>query len=212
MVNSRTLILGLLVGCALGVGVFCGCEDGPDTENVDSQFDGSPTTVDSVGTTAALMAITPATAIVTKNGQIVSFRVDGVSDNVSWSLQNHDVGTIVTQGDRTASYRRDAEGDNVIIVKDNSNGELAFATIWQNDTPAMSISPAAVTLATNDMTQVFSAANAQGALTWSVQPSTAGSISENGDSAIYTRTDDGNSVVSVTDANGTASAAVTQPL
>ena len=130
MVNSRMLILGLLVCVALSVGLFCGCEDGPDTENVDSQFDNSATTVGTSGTTAAVMAITPATSSLANNGEVVSFQVSGGSGTATWSVQDISKGSILTQSDRTATYQRAAAGDNVVIATD-SGGTAAFATVSQ---------------------------------------------------------------------------------
>jgi hypothetical protein len=131
MVNSRMLILGLLVCGALSVGLFCGCEDGPDTENVDSQFDNSATTVGTSGTTAAVMVmvITPSTVTLSTDGAVAAFAVSDASSTVTWSVQDISKGSILTQSDRTATYQRSAAGDNVVIA--TAGGTAVFATVSQ---------------------------------------------------------------------------------
>jgi hypothetical protein len=213
--KSGILLASLVIG-ALGIGLFCGCEGDPDTEDVDKQFDDSSYAGgDRPDSREALMSITPPSAMMTVTGQIQSFRVDGASGGVSWSLQNQGIGTIVTEGDRTATYRRDADGDNVLIVRDNSNGELAFATIYQDDMPAMVISPDAVTLTNGAMSVVFSVANAEGAVNWEVQNGNGTIVPQSNEAAIYTRTSPGpgsHNIVIAEDATGrTTSATVLQP-
>ena len=129
MVNSRMLILGLVVCGALCVGVFCGCEDGPDMENVDSQFDGSSSTADTTGTTAALMAVSPSSAILTNNSAVVSFTLSGASGTATWAVQDISKGSILTQNDSAATYTRAAAGDNVVIA--TAGGTAVFATVSQ---------------------------------------------------------------------------------
>ncbi len=129
MVNSRMLILGLVVCGALCVGVFCGCEDGPDMENVDSQFDGSSSTADTTGTTAALMAVSPSTAILANDSAVVSFTLSGASGTATWSVQDISKGSILTQSDSAATYTRAAAGDNVVIA--TADGTAVFATVSQ---------------------------------------------------------------------------------
>ena len=141
MVNSRMLILGLVVCGALCVGLFCGCEDGPDTENVDSQFDNSATTVDTSGTTQPApatpvvieMAITPSTGTLTTDGDVAAFAVSGASSAVTWSVQDISKGSILTQSDATATYQRSAAGDNVVIA--SAGGNAAFAVVSQPVSP-----------------------------------------------------------------------------
>lgn len=134
MVNSRMLILGLMVCGALCVGLFCGCEDGPDMENVDSQFDNSATTVGTSGTsqpTPAVMAmvITPSTVTLSTDGAVTAFAVSGASSTVTWSVQDISKGSILTQSDTTATYQRSAAGDNVVIA--TAGGTAVFATVSQ---------------------------------------------------------------------------------
>lgn len=130
MYRLRMLILGLVVCGAFCIGVFCGCEDGPDMENVDSQFDNSSTTVGTSGTTSPLMVVTPSSASLTSNGEVVAFTLEGASGTVTWSVQDISKGSILTQSDLAATYQRAAAGDNVVIVTD-SGGTVVFATVSQ---------------------------------------------------------------------------------
>ena len=122
MHRSCMLLLGLLVCSVLGIGVFCGCEDGPDTDNVDSQFDNSGTTTSPSGTTSASTTLT-------NNGAVASFSVAGASGSTSWSVQDISKGTILTQSSTSATYQRASAGDNVVIA--TSGGNAAYATVSQ---------------------------------------------------------------------------------
>ncbi len=137
----RQLLATVAMIGLLGLGVsFCGCEDSPDTENVDSYFDDSY--IDSADerpdTTAAQpepmaaepMAISPSSTTLTNNGEVVAFNVEGASGSVSWSVQDISKGSILTQSSSAATYQRSAAGDNVVIVTD-SRGNAAFATVTQ---------------------------------------------------------------------------------
>jgi hypothetical protein len=129
MHGSRMLLLSLLVGGTLSIGLFCGCEDDADMENVSTQFDDSSSTASSSGTTSALMAISPSATSLTNNGAVVSFTVSGASGTATWSVQDISKGSILTQSTRTATYQRSAAGDNVVIA--TAGGTAAFATVRQ---------------------------------------------------------------------------------
>lgn len=131
MRKFRMLSLGLLVIGALGISVFCGCENGPDTNNVQDQFNNGNAaggTRDSQG--SFTMEITPSAAVLTNNGAVVSFTVEGASGSSSWTVQDISKGSIITQSGTAATYQRASAGDNVVIATD-SRGNAAFATVSQ---------------------------------------------------------------------------------
>jgi len=123
--------LGMLVVGTLSIGVFCGCEDDPDMDNVSDEFnDGNSAGGDRDSKDSPTMEISPSTAIITNNGAVVSFMVEGAAGSATWSVQDISKGSILTQSRTAATYRRSAAGDNVVIATD-SRGNAAFATISQ---------------------------------------------------------------------------------
>lgn len=125
----------VMVGFVAVCGLFIGCEDSPDTENVDSYFDGNAadSADDRPGTTTAQpdpIAVSPASTTLDNNGEVVAFDVEGASGAVSWSVQDISKGSILTQTSEAATYQRSAAGDNVVIATDG-HGNAAFATVSQ---------------------------------------------------------------------------------
>ena len=121
----------LFVFGLLSIGLFCGCEDGPDMNNVGDEFDDNTNIgVDHGGTQNPAMSITPGATSVTNNGGVVSFQLVGASGGVRWSVQDISKGSILTQSATAATYQRSASGDNVVIATD-SRGTAAFATVSQ---------------------------------------------------------------------------------
>ncbi len=131
MRGFRMFSLGMLVFGALSIGVFCGCEDDPDMDNVGDEFDdGSTAGGDRDGANYARMEISPSSTTVTNNGNAVSFTVRGGAGTATWSVQDISKGSILTQSATDATYQRAAAGDNVVIATD-SRGNAAFATVSQ---------------------------------------------------------------------------------
>lgn len=128
MRSSRLFALSLLLCSGLAIGLFCGCEDDADMENVGDA--GDTVSVPRSGTSVPLMTITPVSALLTNNGQAASFIVDGGFGASTWSVQDISKGSILTQSARGATYQRAAAGDNVVIATDSS-GNAAFATVAQ---------------------------------------------------------------------------------
>ncbi len=131
MRGFRMFSLGMLVLGALSIGVFCGCEDGPDMDNVGSEFDdGNSAGGDRDSVDSPQMAVLPSAATLTNNGAAVSFSVKGASGSSTWSVQDISKGSILTQSATAATYQRAAAGDNVVIATDGS-GNAVFATVSQ---------------------------------------------------------------------------------
>ena len=130
MQKSGILLASLVIG-ALGIGLFCGCEGDPDTEDVDKQFDDSSYAGgDRPSTSDSLLSVKPSATSLTNNGAVVSFAISGASGDSTWAVQDISKGSILTQSSRAATYQRAAAGDNVVIVTD-SRGNAAFATVSQ---------------------------------------------------------------------------------
>lgn len=131
MRGFRMFSLGLLIIGALSITVFCGCEDDPDMDNVNEEFDdGNSAGGDRDNSTSSIMEISPGSTTLTNNGSVVSFAVAGGSGTATWSVQDISKGSILTQSSRSATYQRAAAGGNVVIATD-SNGNAAFATVSQ---------------------------------------------------------------------------------
>jgi len=76
------------------------------------------------------MQVTPPGATLDDDGNVAMFTVKGAVGSVAWSVSDAAKGTILTQTDTSATYRRIAAGDNVVIAAD-SQGSEAFAVITQ---------------------------------------------------------------------------------
>lgn len=134
----QILAAAAIAGLVAVGGLFSGCEDSPDTNNVDTYFDGN--SIDSADdrppTQAAEpeeqdpMAVSPASTTLTNNGEVVQFNVAGAAGSVSWTVQDISKGSILTQSSNAATYQRSAAGGNVVIATD-SRGNAAFATVAQ---------------------------------------------------------------------------------
>ncbi len=128
MRSSRLFALSLLLCSGLTIGLFCGCEDDADMENVGDASD--TVSVPRGSTGSPLITITPVSVLLTNNGQAASFVVDGGFGASTWSVQDISKGSILTQSARAATYQRAAAGDNVVIATDSA-GNAAFATVGQ---------------------------------------------------------------------------------
>ena len=123
---TAVAMTGLMAVC----GLFIGCEDKPDTENVDSYFsDDSIDAADNRPDVSAFV-LSPDTTILAKDGDVAKFKVTDKTGSVYWSIKDHSKGTILTQTSMEATYQRTAAGDNVVIATD-SRGNAAFATVTQ---------------------------------------------------------------------------------
>lgn len=122
----------VMVGFVAVSGLFIGCEDSPDTNNVDSYFGGNAAddADERPSVVAAPMAVSPETTILSTNGAVAQFKIAGTSRAVTWSVRDLSKGSILTQSRDAATYRRSDAGGNVVIATD-SRGNAAFATITQ---------------------------------------------------------------------------------
>lgn len=217
----QSLIRLMMMSGLLACGMFLGCEDSPDTENAGAYFDGSSvdSTNDRPAVASARMQVTPASSTLATNGAAAQFIVEGASGSVGWSVQDSARGRILTQSSQSATYRRLTPGDNVVIATD-SGGNAAFAVVQQPVsadpvvTPtAIKITPAAANLGSNGETALFTATGASGAVAWSVQDISKGSIlTQSNLAATYQRSAAGDNVVIATDSLGNAAfALISQP-
>ena len=128
----RILVRMAVVAGLVACGVFLGCEDSPDKDNVDAYFEGSnvDSAADRPAVNAPRMLVTPAATMVATNGVIARFTVEGEAGTALWSVQDPLTGRILTQASTSATYQRLTAGDNVVIVTD-SNGNAAFAVVSQ---------------------------------------------------------------------------------
>ena len=134
MRGFRMLSLGLFVIGALSIGVFCGCEDDPDMDNVSEEFtDGNDAGGDRDSVNDITMAISPSDASLSTNGAVAIFIVKGADRSITWSVEYPAKGEIRTQNNTSATYERLSAaggGDNIVIATD-SRGDTAFATVSQ---------------------------------------------------------------------------------
>lgn len=217
----QSMIRLAMVSVFLACAVFVGCEESPDTENASTYFDDSTVDVadDRPPAISARMQISPASSTLATDGVAGLFAVEGASGAVNWSVQDSSRGRILTQGSLSATYRRLAAGDNVVIATD-SGGNAAFAVVLQPVsadpvvTPTtIQVTPSSANLTANGETALFTVTGAIGAVAWSVQDISKGSIlTQSSLSATYQRSASGDNVVIATDSLGNAVfALISQP-
>ncbi len=125
---TRSLLFALFCGGILFV--VLGCEDKPNTDGVGSFFDeGDISANPSMSATRALN-VYPSDVTLAANNDAVELKVLGGRGNVSWSVQDPARGVILTSNSSSATYRRTAAGDNVVVATDRS-GNTAFNVIKQ---------------------------------------------------------------------------------
>ena len=114
-----------------------GCEKGPDTDEITSfNFPGpdDPDQWCSFHRTCPLSSakpiMSPAAASLTYDGATLAIEVSGGTAPFSWSVDDISLGTIAEHNDRSAVYKRNATGDNVVILTDKK-GNKAYCTITQ---------------------------------------------------------------------------------
>jgi len=117
-----------------------GCEDDPDTENVQDHFEGQTLVADTStptgnperpNTATPALAILPADEIkLETNGDIIELTLSGAVEPVVWSVRYPSRGRIPTSSSTAATYQRDTAGDNVVIVSDAA-GRTEFKVIKQ---------------------------------------------------------------------------------
>ena len=76
------------------------------------------------------LTLSPGSATLENNGDMVSFQVGGGVPPYSWSVQDVFRGSIVDSGGSGAVYQRSAAGDNSVIVAD-SRGQKIYAVVNQ---------------------------------------------------------------------------------
>jgi hypothetical protein len=208
----RQILAAVAVTGLIAAGVFfCGCEDNPDTENVDSYFDSNSIDVADDRPNVSAFVLSPDSVIIDKDGDVAKFKVTDKTRAVYWSIKDHSKGALLTQTSEEATYKRTAAGDNVVIATDGA-GNTSFATVKQPFVK-MSITPDSLTMS-NDLAIVqFTLTGASGPVTWTVQNNAAGTIlTQSTTAATYRRDGSGNNVLIANDASGNAAfATITQP-
>lgn len=123
--------LAMVAGLGICV-LLSGCEGNPDKENVNTYFDGNGANsrVDYPPVQESLMLVTPTSTVMSNNGQIARFTVEGAVGTVRWSVQDPSMGSILTQSSQSATYQRTAAGGNVVIAIDQRH-MAAFSAVNQ---------------------------------------------------------------------------------
>lgn len=136
MPREPWLIASRLICCASLLLAATSCEDEdtdvadvPEYESVERGETYAHQETESTTTTADL-AITPTTADLAKDGDMVTFSVSGGTSPYTWSVSDVFRGSVVDSGGKSAAYQRTAAGDNSVICTD-SNGSKVYAVINQ---------------------------------------------------------------------------------
>jgi hypothetical protein len=138
MMQSKIRVPLFLAACVSMIFLALGCEDKPDTENVDDYFDGQDLTanVDALRnfpqTAAPLtpdqepLVIGPDGVIqIESDGQIVGITLSGAVGSVTWRVAETTRGELVTRSQLGATYRRKAGGDNVVNATDSAGRSVS---------------------------------------------------------------------------------------
>ena len=208
MIMNRSFSLLFVLSLSLLFFAICGCEEDIDIGDTDSYFKDSQFSSEP-GSSSDLI-ISPESTTITNNGSFATFTADGGTSPYTWSVQYSSLGSIVSQSDDSTVYRRDASGNNAVILQD-SNGNKVLATVDQ-PTPsvtALSISPESATITNNGGFAAFTASGGTLPYTWSVNDITKGWIvSSGGDNAVYMRLTSGDNAVYLQDSGGSKAYAV----
>ena len=142
---SHILLCALAV--ALGGFALAGCDEGPDISAADAYFANHPyvtnappvvTNVPSSGTntpppsstntpTSTALAVSPIDQTLTYDSELFNLVASGGHPPYNWRVFDVTLGSIVytsTVQHAQAVYRRDAAGDNFVILQDHSGSEV----------------------------------------------------------------------------------------
>ncbi len=139
------------IAVTVGILVFTGCEDEPNTD-IGSYLDQNPyDSVDRVNPSIADLKLVPESAPASIVGQEIEFRVDEGRSPFHWTVANKDAGHMHVSADtRHAIYKVDRLIPNQVIARD-VEGRYGVAEITAAGASSLKITPSYVTLtATND--------------------------------------------------------------
>lgn len=191
-----------------------GCEDEPNTDELDNWFATHPFVVDPRISPSRIVTISPDVATVSFVGGQALFTASGGSRPYTWEVSNPGIGSISPTGANQARYTALVVGENNVIVYDR-NGNAAIAYVSGSPPAPLSIaaSPSA-TLTTDNAMVSLTVSGGQPPYSWTVaDPSRGNLVSGNtGTTVVYRRYRNGDNAVTVTDGVGdTASLVINQP-
>lgn len=144
------------------------------------------------------LALSPLQDTLNNDGDKAVFTATGGTKPYIWSVGTSG-GKVEPSGPNQAIYTRMHEGNNTVIVSDQS-GFVAIADVTQPATPTLTVSPGTVTVATANGSQIFTASGGSGGYTWSVLPPQSGYVSNpTGSSTVYTSTGANSDILSLSD-------------
>jgi hypothetical protein len=196
---------GLAMAAALGLTLGCETSDSPDTGDLDSFFENNPYVSDPRDGGPQVVQISPETLRIGSVGQQGVFRATGGTPPYSWDVSIPANGSVSKAADNTGVYTATAMGNNNVIVYDR-RGHAAIASInaGEDDPEALAVSTSDGTLDNDGDKAVLTATGGSSPYSWSVSDAALGSLDSSiGSSVVYTRSNQGDNAVRVTDAAGT---------
>ena len=176
---------------------FPGCEDDPQTTDLDRYFAENPEIEDPRVEGSKPLTVTPANGTVTVQGQQIAFRALGGPSSYRWAVATPANGTITpSRQSDSAVYTATLVAPNTVVVSD-SRGHSAIVDIKVGGAQALQITPNTYTFtATNTVLPATSIFGAQIRFTavggvppynWTVSIEDLGTIAKEDDThAIYT--------------------------
>lgn len=157
------------------------------------------------------LQIIPSTASLSTNGETAWFLAVGGRAPYQWSITYPGRGEIVSVSSDTTlmTYRRTSSGNNTVVLRDTV-GAFDSITLEQPAPTPPVITPATQTLATNQVSCVFSVHGGTPPYVWSVVTGHGTVAPAVGNQTVYTRSSadpPGNYVIRVTDSSGLMSMA-----
>lgn len=129
---------------------FPGCEDDPQTTDVDQYFANNPELEDPRVAGSKPLTITPAGASVSLQGQQIAFRALGGPSSYRWIVATPSNGTIAPSRQTDAAvYTAARVAPNTIIVSD-SRGHSAIVQITVGTTRTLQITPSSYTFTASE--------------------------------------------------------------
>jgi len=200
----------LSIGTAvLAIAIIIGCDhDKPNTKPSAGVFTDFDDTISSLRLDPDLntLRVRPDIVTVESISDSFVFEVDGGQDPFTWSVANAGNGSVTVLADSTARYNVTRVAKNAVVVFD-STGHWGASEVFAVN--GLQLLPSVATIETIGGTIQFSATGGEPPYTFVVGVPSIGMITTGG---LYTRTGDGEQVVTVIDANeGTDSSTISQP-
>ncbi len=209
--ERKTSVFRLLLALTA---ILCGggCEDEPETSELDLFFAQHPFITDPRNDVTRKLDVAPQDATVTYPGQKIAFTVLGGKKDYRWAVAIPGRGTIHSTGPNQAIYTVLIVAPNTVIAYDD-DGRTGISEI-KASTSSLTASASPSSLAVNGDMAVITVSGGYPPYVWTVVDASLGHLvgGNTGVSVVYVRDHSGDNAVQVQDqAGNVANVVITQP-